>query len=73
MAGVTALPIGQQRTCTEPVEHLEGPVTASEMQAITTTEGQASRDILEAQLIELRRVVLGLVLGTESELEDPGP
>ena len=73
MAGVTESRLGQHLTATESPAAVSSALTAFEMRDIAQAEGQTSRDILEAQLIELRRVVLGLVIGTENELEDPGP
>lgn len=73
MAGVASSNIGQQRACTEPVAKDVPAATAAEIRSALKEEiGQDLRETQGAIAGELRRVRLGMMLGTEDELEDPG-
>lgn len=72
MAGVTESKQGSHATVTEAGATTPNTLTATVMSTIARAEGEASRSLLAEQLDELRRLVLGLEIGLEEELETPG-
>lgn len=67
MAGPAGSSLGQQRACTEPVTMATtGGITAAEMREILRQEDHS---VLVEQLDELRAIRLGMIVGTEEDLE----
>ena len=70
MAGVIQGVLGTHSICTEPTAvDTTAVLSSTALEGVISAEGQAGRDLLDNQLLELKRLVLGMQLLTEEELD----
>ena len=71
MAGVTQSRIGEHASVTEPVAVEATAVLSSTAleEVVSAIAAGSSRDVLDSQLIELKRLVLGVQVITDDELD----